>query len=103
MSSYDKLGDLLKEAIDKNEFPKERRKNEKKIIPQNFYVYKDEFTVLGLEPTDDFELIKENYHKLLKKYHPDNVPKLNLVQKTAAQKTQQVVEAFAKIKKNLFS
>ena len=122
MSSYDKLGDLLKDAIDNNEFPKSRQEEkkeqkkyeaepatetvfetEKKSEQTNpkLLKFKNEFKILKLEPTDDTYIIKEQYHKLLKKYHPDNVPKLPLVQKTAAKKTQEIVEAYKTLSEKL--
>lgn len=110
MGSYDKLGELLRKAIETNDFPKQSEhvdsahpepeispyEKEKPEIPPDprFIKFSKEFEILKLKPTNDLNKIKEAYHRMLKKYHPDNVPKLNLVQKTAAKKTQEVIEAY---------
>ena len=109
MDSYDKLGELLKDAIESGNFPKAEKKSQKTkafSIKQDETFAKDntknekllkfekQFLLLGIEPTENIEEIKKAGHKMLKKYHPDNVPKLKLVQKTAAAKTQEILEAY---------
>lgn len=120
MGAYDKLGDLLKEAIETENFPESRKpftSKKENLSPENnsnnsdstektdakpeeikidyrFISFSKEFSVLGIKPTSDINEIKSAYHGMLKKYHPDNVPKLNLVQKTAAKKTQEIVQAY---------
>ena len=41
--------------------------------------------------------VKEAYRKLLKKYHPDNIPDLPFMQDTAARKTREIVDAYRKL------
>lgn len=119
-SPYDKLGDMLNEALasgnipkaekteskkssqtnEKSEPQKETQENSKnsskkstknsKSVQNYIHLYK----LFNLNSDCTKEELKSAYHSLLKKYHPDNIPDFPEMQKTAARKTQELVEAY---------
>lgn len=116
MGQYDKLGNLLKDAIDSGDLDNERkiRQNSKAVYsseenPETAAeknVFPDEalpfLRILGFENTScSSETVKNSYRKLLKKYHPDNIPDYPAMQKTASKKTQEIVEAYKKLSEYL--
>lgn len=116
MGQYDKLGNLLKDAIDSGDLDNERkiRQNSKAVYPSEENsetaaeknVFPDEvlpfLRILGFENTScSSETVKKSYRKLLKKYHPDNIPDYPAMQKTASKKTQEIVEAYKKLSEYL--
>ena len=116
MGQYDKLGNLLKGAIDSGDLDNERkiRQNSKAVYPSEENpetaaeknVFPDEvlpfLRILGFENTScSSETVKNSYRKLLKKYHPDNIPDYPAMQKTASKKTQEIVEAYKKLSEYL--
>ncbi len=52
------------------------------------------YYALGLTADSPKAAVKKNYRTLLKKYHPDNTAPFENMQRTAAQKTDQIVQAF---------
>lgn len=52
------------------------------------------FTILGINYTDDKDIIKKTYKSLLRKYHPDLHPNDN----EALKKTQDINEAYSQLK-----
>lgn len=106
MSIYDKLGDLLNDALEKGEIPKEKpRKDKSQVffngneIPKQ--VQNDEFTnkmhkytenmyipphiqqalsTLDIVYPTNWNQIKKQYRKLLKQYHPDTKNIKNTIQ-----------------------
>lgn len=65
-SMYDKLGDLLKDALDKGEIP--HKQQETQEIPENIKII---LNILKVENPLDKKEISTKYHELLKKLHPD--------------------------------
>lgn len=120
-SQYDKLGEMLKAAIESGNIPKPEKKSRteehsatessfskksskkstqesiKKSTKNNLSVQKyiHLFKLFNLNSDCTKEELKSAYHSLLKKYHPDNIkPGFPEMQKTAAKKTQELVEAY---------
>ena len=59
------------------------------------------YEVLESNKTDNFDVIKKNYRRLIKEYHYDSIASKNLpkeMQKFAEEKTQSLNEAYAAIK-----
>lgn len=102
-SPYDKLGDLLKEAINQGEIPSKNKKNnnidEKEGKKNSEFVYKSiqPYNLFNTTPGIPFVEIKKIYHNLLKKYHPDNIKNFPNMQKIATQKTNDLIKAFNEI------
>lgn len=116
MSQYDRLGEMLNEAIENGEIPKAENKNKKttnesesnkeqeKLSKNNIVKSKKDdlyvqkyihlYKIFNLNPDCSIEELRSSYHSLLKKYHPDNIPPFPEMQKTAARKTQELVEAY---------
>lgn len=69
-------------------------KKEKKVNAEEQY-----FKNLELKPTKDFMVIKKQYRKLMKKYHPDRYPNDPEKQKTAQKITSKLNESYAYFKK----
>lgn len=123
MGQYEKLGDLLRESIEnskgkpwknsgkKQEEPvkteesrtaeisvEKKKKNEPQGKPSCWKKSDAEFlAVLNLDDSASEKDVKDAYRKLLKKYHPDNIPKYPEMQKTAAEKTRKIVAAYRKL------
>ena len=58
------------------------------------------YSVLDVHPSAEFEVIKSNYRRLAKKYHPDKVASLGEdVKKQAEEKFRQVQDAYESLKK----
>lgn len=123
-SQYDKLGEMLKEALENGAIPQKRtkKKSEKSagsgyseesssVFPkppptQNgvdltecVYVSVSPdimraYDILELENGTPPDVTKNSYRRLLKKYHPDNIAKFENMQKTAAKKTGEIVKAY---------
>lgn len=90
-----------------NTFFKEKQsvhdsEDKKSAVSGNSKVFTDKpsLDVLGLKAPATEESIKEAYRTLLKKYHPDSVPDFPEMQKTAARRTREIVEAYKKLIKN---
>lgn len=133
MSQYDKLGEMLSDALE-NGFerykskakPTEEKYSAEQIFDSNANSQKTDFqenqsihnteekktgisknskvftdkaslAILGLKDSATEENIKEAYRTLLKKYHPDSVPDFPEMQKTAARRTREIVEAYKKL------
>ena len=102
-SPYDKLGDLLNEALEKGELnsnPKNQSNGYEKRKEKYYqFVYKSiqPYNIFNITPGICFSEIKKIYRKLLKKYHPDNVKNLPQMQKTATEKTALIVQAYKEI------
>ena len=59
------------------------------------------YEILESSSTDDFNVIKKNYRRLIKQYHPDTIVSQNLANdfiEMAKRKTQELNEAYAVIK-----
>ncbi len=52
------------------------------------------YSALGLAAGSPMSAVKKAYRTLLKKYHPDNTAPFENMQRTAAQKTDRIVQAF---------
>ena len=52
------------------------------------------YRALGLAAGSPMSAVKKAYRTLLKKYHPDNTAPFENMQRTAAQKTDRIVQAF---------
>lgn len=120
MGQYEKFGDLLRDAIENDTLFKENKKKYNDTstsinadsVPENEQKTKEKtinrtssdlksLKILNLDEDATETEIKEAYRNLLKKYHPDNIPKYPEMQKTASEKTRKIVEAYRKlIKKN---
>lgn len=121
MGQYDKLGALLKDAIDSGDLDKDKKETKTTQNSEKEAVYSPEeksetvaeknafpdealpfLRILGFENTGcSPEAVKNSYRKLLKKYHPDNIPDYPAMQKTASKKTQEIVEAYKKLSEYL--
>lgn len=110
MGQYEKFGDLLRDAIEndtlfkekenKKKYKENEQKTKEKTINRTSSDLKS-LKILNLDEDATETEIKEAYRNLLKKYHPDNIPKYPEMQKTASEKTRKIVEAYRKlIKKN---
>lgn len=109
-SPYDKLGDLLNEALDKGYFPPKNKNVEKNaadksesdiksniksnISNQSVQKYIHLYKVFNLSPECTSEELKTSYHDLLKKYHPDNYSGFPETQKMAENKTREIIKAY---------
>lgn len=60
---------------------------------------KDPYSVLGVSRTADDEEIKKAYHKLARKYHPDNYSSNPDFAELANEKMQEINEAYEEIKR----
>ena len=137
MSQYDRLGEMLNDALE-NGFDRynfkadqaEKKDSAKQNIEsssikndaafqekqsvgnteekksntgKNSRVFTDKasLNVLGLKESATEDNIKEAYRTLLKKYHPDSVPDFPEMQKTAARRTREIVEAYKKLIKDI--
>lgn len=138
-SQYDKLGEMLKDAIESGNFPKKNsgniqnynknaenlkdnkkedslKKNENtktseeknenfqksniksnkksnisvKSVQKSIHLYK----IFNLNYGCTQEELKNSYHNLLKKYHPDNFNGFPEMQKIAQRKTQELIRAY---------
>ncbi|MEE1213297.1 MAG: DnaJ domain-containing protein [Treponema sp.] len=110
MGQYDRLGEMLSDALE-NGFERYKKRPEKATGPkknQDDEIPSEENTVqhfsdtkalkvLGLTEEAEEKDVKEAYRKLLKKYHPDNIPDLPFMQDTAARKTREIVDAYRKL------
>ena len=124
MSQYDKLGEMLNEALNTGKIPKAEKKfsseekkacekensaeqeksTEEKIqnegkksaspVNKDYSKYASLFKLFNLNEKASKEELKSAYHLLLKKYHPDNIPPFPEMQKTAGNKTRELVEAY---------
>lgn len=117
MSSYDKLGDMLNNVLNSGKIPEYEKKSEKAgrkpeenenkskdnnkkntKINNNVYNFIHLYKIFNLDPeTCTQEDLKTAYHKLLKRYHPDNYTKLPELKKAAEKKTREVIEAYKKL------
>jgi dnaJ domain len=128
-SQYDKLGEMLKDALENGAIPQKRMKKEPEeyesfaysektssVIGKNLSsengsdIAKDIFVasepdiihsydILELENGTPPDIAKDSYRKLLKKYHPDNIAKFENMQKTAAKKTGEIIKAYKILEK----
>ena len=110
MGQYDRLGEMLSDALE-NGFERYKKRPEKATGPeknQDDEIPSEKNTVqhfsdtkalkvLGLTEEAEEKDVKEAYRKLLKKYHPDNIPDLPFMQDTAARKTREIVAAYRKL------
>ena len=114
MGQYDRLGQMLSDALE-NGFERYKKRPEKATgqekkqddeihsetnaaaKPVKLFSDTKALSVLGLTEEASEKDVKEAYRALLKKYHPDNVPDLPLMQDTAARKTREIVEAYRKL------
>ena len=111
--TYDKLGEMLKEAINTGSFPEaekkqknfsESKEKDKKsdnsvknispIVQKYIHLYK--YFNLFPEKTSENEL-KESYHTLLKRYHPDNFASFPETRKMAELKTKEIIRNYKKL------
>ena len=107
MGVYDRLGDFLSQALNDEIFFKAERKQKKaenieerkekngiegstSLLEADF---PEQFATLELKESATKDEIKSAYHRLLKKYHPDNIPSYEAMQRTAREKTRKTVEA----------
>lgn len=58
------------------------------------------FDILGISPTNSFELIKKAFKEQIFKWHPDRAHLNNIDNKVADEKTKRITEAFNYIKAN---
>ena len=128
-SQYDKLGEMLKDALENGAIPQKRMKKEPEEYESSAYsektssvmdktlssengsdIAKDIFVasepdiihsydILELENGTPPDIAKDSYRKLLKKYHPDNIAKFENMQKTAAKKTGEIINAYKILEK----
>ena len=120
-SQYDKLGEMLKDALENGAIPQKRMKKESEEYESFAYsektssengsdIAKDIFVasepdiirsydILELENGTPPDIAKDSYRKLLKKYHPDNIAKFENMQKTAAKKTREIIKAYKILEK----
>ena len=60
---------------------------------------KNPYSVLGVSKNATDEEVKNAYHELARKYHPDNYPDDNPLKELASEKMQEINEAYEKIQK----
>ena len=60
---------------------------------------RDPYSVLGVSPTASDEEIKNAYHALVRKYHPDNYKDDNPLKDLANEKMQEINDAYDEIQK----
>ena len=101
-SQYDKLGSLLNEALKEEKIPQFNQKNtnneQKSIQSVNkiihlldiFNINHDNFSTI---------LLKQQYHALLKKYHPDSNKEYISKQNISSIKINKIKNAYEKILK----
>ncbi len=120
-----KVGFLISELLDlffgddnissaNKEQPKEdteekRKKEEKRKAFEDFYNHlksfeetrKEYYKILECNPNEDFEIIKRNYRRLAKEFHPDSLGSnaSESIKQMAKEKAQQINGAFDSIKK----
>lgn len=83
------------EKDEKNEY-----QNSTDAYDNNNSVYDYAYQVLGCSQSDDFETIKQAYHKLAKQYHPDNYyGKPQEFVNLANKKMKAIIDAYEVIKK----
>lgn len=111
--TYDKLGEMLKEAINTGSFPEaekkkknfseSKEKNKKSdnsvknispIIQKYIHLYKY-FNLIPEKASED--ALKESYHTLLKRYHPDNFASFPETRKMAELKTKEIIRNYKKL------
>lgn len=111
--TYDKLGEMLKEAINTGSFPEaekkqknfsESKEKDKKsdnavknispIVQKYIHLYKY-FNLIPEKTSED--ALKESYHTLLKKYHPDNFASFPETRKMAELKTKEIIRNYKKL------
>lgn len=112
-SMYDRLGDMLSDALDSGIFFAEKHKSGKetqenvekkrqseekstaktarKDMPS---AVKTALALLGLDENATIDEAKKAYHEKLKYYHPDRHGTNPVLQKVARDKTRQVIEAW---------
>lgn len=58
------------------------------------------YSILGVSPEDSVDIIRENYKRKIKEYHPDKVESMGQeIKDLAARKTIEINEAYALLKK----
>ena len=118
MTMFDKLGDLLSEALEKGELPKsgefsqaeniegifsdfnfiQRKRNQPSPPPQNSVKktipkeVKSAFAFIGLSEEADYESAKKIYREKLMYYHPDRRNDNPVLQKVAKEKTAMLLK-----------
>lgn len=111
--TYDKLGEMLKEAINTGSFPEaekkqknfseskeknKKRDNSVKNISTNVQKYIHIYKYFNLNPENCSEAeLKEAYHSMLKKYHPDNFSYFPETRKMADLKTKEIIRNYKKL------
>ncbi|MBX3044489.1 MAG: J domain-containing protein [Candidatus Kapabacteria bacterium] len=76
---------------------KERNQNRENYSSSPLSKY---YNILGLSPNSTIDDIKNNYKKLMKEYHPDRFAKFDdNTRKNAERKSQEINEAYTKIRK----
>lgn len=77
------------------------RKSKKKSYNASGHTLSDYYVILESTQLDEFDVIKNNYRRLIKQYHYDSIASKNLPEdmlKFAEQKTQILNEAYSAIK-----
>ncbi|MDE5897676.1 MAG: J domain-containing protein [Treponemataceae bacterium] len=84
---------LPKSEAGRKEVPGKGLKKDAKSAKYGYKIihYSD---ILNIPPGSGVQAVKAAYRAQLKKYHPDAVPALNYMQRTASEKTKEIVEAY---------
>ncbi|WP_407426692.1 hypothetical protein [Treponema sp.] len=112
---FDKLGDLLSEALEKGELPESKgqfsdffEEPDSKITSSPSQPYqqkslpadiKNAFSFIGISEEADFNNAKKIYREKLMYYHPDRRNENPVLQKVAKEKTEQLLREWEKVEK----
>jgi hypothetical protein len=103
-SSFEDPFDLGKTIFNTTHKNKQKQKHQKEfdteksnIYNQNLSKISDACKVLSVDFPLDIDVVKQNYKKLVKKYHPD----INKTDKNAGDKLRKIVDAYHLIKEFL--
>jgi len=83
-----------KEKLEREEAEWARKKAEEKRPASALNKEAQYYSYLEMEKTEEFDLIKKQYRKMMKKYHPDRFQGDEKQKKIAQQVTRQLNEAF---------
>ena len=100
-SMFDRLGELLHDALESGQIPQQKKRNcgtqvpqKIKEMPQNV---RDAFDILGMEYSAAYIECRIQYHERLKMFHPDGNSSNSTVQKVASAKTTELIAAWKTI------
>jgi len=84
-----------------NQYKRQGSSQQSNPFTTSFNSLEKYYEILESKSTDEFDIIKKNYRRLIKQFHYDSIASKNLpdeMVKFAEQKTQDLNEAYAAIK-----